>query len=285
MNHQVEEHCNVNQDSIAQNTRSKKRAVENPTPPPLNQTSTSSTTPHSQAASQQANTFQQQRQDDRRKDVSDPQVVPSQPLSNTAPRVPTKVSSAPFSVVEQMKKTNVNISMWDVVPTIPMQKKLLQQELERIQPKDQASTMENTTSLVQPTGDVEINKKVRPPPFYVSLIIGGKLVHNCIIDSGASSSVMPRCVADALGMKYEPIVRNVLQLDGSTVKIVGVLRNVEMALHACPGCTIIQDISVAEVKPHFAICLFRDFTTQIGGFISIDWSYMSFKTRYGAKLF
>lgn len=48
-----------------------------------------------------------------------------------------------------------------------------------------------------------------------------------------------------------------------------------MALHACPGCTMIQDIYVAEVKPYFSICLSRDFTTQIGGFISVDWSYMS----------
>ena len=72
-------------------------------------------------------------------------------------------------------------------------------------------------------------------------------------------------------------------MDGSTVKTVGILRNVEMSLHACPGCTVIQDISVAEVKPHFSICLSRDFTTHIGGFISADWSYMSFKTRYGAN--
>ena len=143
--------------------------------------------------------------------------------------------------------------------------------------------MESATSLVQPAEDVETSKKVRPPPFYVSLIIGGKLVHNCMIDSGASSSVMPRCVANALGMKYEPIVRDVLQLDGSTVKTIGILRNVEMALHACPGCTMIQDISFAELNPYFAIYLSRDFTTQIGGFISADWSYMSFKTRYGAN--
>lgn len=62
--------------------------------------------------------------------------------------------------------------------------------------------MENATSLVQLAGGEETRKKVRPPPFYVSLIIGGKLVHNYMIDSGASSSVMPRCVANALGMKY-----------------------------------------------------------------------------------
>ena len=143
--------------------------------------------------------------------------------------------------------------------------------------------MEGATSLIHPSKEVETSKKVRPPPFYVSLIIGDKLVHNCMIDSGASSSVMPRCVADVLEMKYEPIVRDVLQLDGSTVKTIGIHRNVEMALHACPGCTVTQDISVAEVKPHFSICLSRDFTAQIGGYISSDWSYMSFRTRYGAK--
>ena len=116
----------------------------------------------------------------------------------------------PFSVVEKMKKTNVNICMWDVVATLPMQKRLLQQELESIEPKDQPPNMESATSLIQPSKEVETSKKVRPPPFYVSLIIGDKLVHNCMIDSGASSSVMPRCVVDALEMKYEPIVKDVL---------------------------------------------------------------------------
>ena len=33
MNHQMEEHCNVNQDSVAHNTRSKKRAMEHAAPP------------------------------------------------------------------------------------------------------------------------------------------------------------------------------------------------------------------------------------------------------------
>ena len=125
-----------------------------------------------------------------------------------------------------MKKTNVNISMCDVVATIPMQKRLLQQDLESIEPKDQPPSMESATSLVQPSKEVETSKKVRPPRFYVSLIIGDKLVHNCMIDSEASSSVMPRCVADALEMKYEPIIRDVAQLDGSTVKTIGILRNV-----------------------------------------------------------
>ena len=100
-----------------------------------------------------------------------------------------------------------------------------------------------------------------------------------MIDLGASSSMMPSYVADALEMKYEPNVRDVLQLDGSTLKTVGILRNVEMALHACPSCIVTQDISIAKVKPHFFFCLSRDFTTQIGGYISSDWSYMFFRKK------
>ena len=72
-------------------------------------------------------------------------------------------------------------------------------------------------------------------------------------------------------------------MDGSVIKTIGILRNFEMALHAYPSCTMTQDILVAKVKPHFAICLSRDFTAQIGGCISSDWLDMFFRTRYGTK--
>ena len=100
--------------------------------------------------------------------------------------------------------------MWDVIVAIPTQKRLLQQKLEIIEPKDQPSREESATSLIQPSREMETSKKVRPPPFYVSLIIGDKLVHNYMIDSRASSLVMPKCVDDALEMKYEPMFKNVL---------------------------------------------------------------------------
>ena len=71
-----------------------------------------------------------------------------------------------------------------------------------------------------------------PPLFYVSLIIGEKLVHNCVINSSANHFVMPKCVADLMGIKNGPMVRDVLQLDRSFFKTVGFLKNVEMTLHA-----------------------------------------------------
>ena len=55
MNHLVEEHCNVNLDSIAHNTRSKRRAMEDATHLPLNHASTYNAIPHEQSTNDQSN--------------------------------------------------------------------------------------------------------------------------------------------------------------------------------------------------------------------------------------
>lgn len=73
-----------------------------------------------------ANSSQQQRHNYSREGVNDPQVVPSQLPTHAAPKFPAKAPNASFSVVEKMKRKNVNISMWNFVATIPSQKKLLQ---------------------------------------------------------------------------------------------------------------------------------------------------------------
>ena len=91
-----------------------------------------------------------------------------------------------------------------------------------------------------------------------------------MIDSGASNSIMPRCIVDQAGLKYEPMIKHVLQLDGTSMTIVGIIKGLRMTLHACPSCTITQDVSIVELPPHFSICLSRDFTTQIGGYIASD---------------
>lgn len=72
-------------------------------------------------------------------------------------------------------------------------------------------------------------------------------------------------MADQLGMKYEPMIKHVIQLDGTSITIVGTIKGLKMALHACPSCTVIQDISIVQLPAHFALYLSRSFIAQIGG--------------------
>jgi len=39
------------------------------------------------------------------------------------------------------------------------------------------------------------------PPFYTSLNIHDKVLHNCLMDSGASHNIMPKTVMDELGLE------------------------------------------------------------------------------------
>ncbi len=64
--------------------------------------------------------------------------------------------------------------------------------------------------LMKHTKDEGANKKSKPSPFYLSLIIKDRILHHFLIDSGAGSSIMPTCVAHQLGIKYESMIKHVL---------------------------------------------------------------------------
>lgn len=104
-----------------------------------------------------------------------------------------------------------------------------------------------------------------------------------MIDSGESGFVMPKQIADQLGLQYEVISKGVVKLDGKIVTTVGVIKDLSLTLHACPNVTVLQDVSVIDLPPLFALCLSRDFKTRIGGYLSVDWSHMLFQNRYGTK--
>lgn len=59
--------------------------------------------------------------------------------------------------------------------------------------------------------------KTKPNPFYLTLIVRDKIFHNFMIDSGASTTVMPKQIIEILNIKYEPLNRGVMQLDENKV--------------------------------------------------------------------
>jgi hypothetical protein len=45
------------------------------------------------------------------------------------------------------------------------------------------------------------------PPFYISLNVHDKILHNCLMDSGASHDVIPKVVMDELGLDITNHIR------------------------------------------------------------------------------
>jgi hypothetical protein len=64
------------------------------------------------------------------------------------------------------------------------------------------------------------------PPFLLTFKIFNKNVHNCMVDSGASSNVMPWSFCQNINPELEPSSLKIIQLDRTDVKVIGELKNV-----------------------------------------------------------
>ena len=101
------------------------------------------------------------------------------------------------------------------------------------------SSMENkqktTEEEKRPNSRVDgelIGRKSRSriPPFLLTFNIFNINVHNCLVDSGASSNVMPYLVCKKLNAQPKILKTKIIQLDRSHVKVVGGLKYVMIRL-------------------------------------------------------
>lgn len=105
-----------------------------------------------------------------------------------------------------------------------------------------------------------------------------------MIDSGASTIIMPKQIAKVLNIKYDPFNKGVMLLDGNRVQTIGLIKNLPLTLFACPSVTVSQEVMVIDIPPVFGLYLSRYFTTKIGGYMSLDWSHLILRTQHVAKL-
>lgn len=131
---------------------------------------------------------------------------------------------------------------------IPGQKELLRDKLDNLSLTNEPQKDQPTIALANdiPIKNNQPIQTPKPPPFFVTLIIGNHLVHNWLIYSGASSSIMPKDLAYKLGLIYEPVSRGVVQLDGTSVKSVGLVKDLGLTLHSCPNFVIPLDMYIAK---------------------------------------
>ena len=101
-----------------------------------------------------------------------------------------------------------------------------------------SKTIVGSNSNVKTTADKDAligkNSKSTTPPFLLMFEIFNRNVDNCMINSGASSNVMPYSVYKKLNPKPTPCEIQINQLDQSKVKIVGELKGVMIRMATNP---------------------------------------------------
>ena len=142
--------------------------------------------------------------------------IPSQnqPSSSNLPSTSKTLvvsDSMDYNIIEDMKKTKANITMFEL-SKLKHQHKLLLKELNVVpsSPLPNAVLSKAANDSGQPpSGRVEATDAVligdrsnsHTPPFLLTYEIYNRNLHNCLIDLGASSNIMPASVCSKLNIE------------------------------------------------------------------------------------
>ena len=111
------------------------------------------------------------------------------------------------------------------------------------------------------------------PPFYTSLNVHDKILHNCLMDSGESHNLMPKSFMDELGLEITKAYRDIYSFDSRKVKFLGVIKYLVVTLFQLPMKSIVMDILVANVPTNFGMLLSRSWIKRLEGTFQMDLSY------------
>jgi len=111
------------------------------------------------------------------------------------------------------------------------------------------------------------------PSFYVSLTIHDKILHNCLLDTGASHNLMPKVVMEELGLNITRSYHDLFTFDSKKVKCLGLIKDLAITLTQLPIKSIMMDIVVADVPPKFGMMLSKGWIKRLGGTLLNDLSY------------
>jgi hypothetical protein len=111
------------------------------------------------------------------------------------------------------------------------------------------------------------------PPFYTSLNIHDKVLHNYLMDSRASHNIIPKTVMEELGLEIKKAYDDLYSFDSRKVQCLGVIKYLVVSLFQLPMKIVVMDIMVVDVTPKFGMLLSRSWIKRLGGTLQMDLTY------------
>jgi hypothetical protein len=110
-------------------------------------------------------------------------------------------------------------------------------------------------------------------PFYITLNIHDQLLHNCMLDSGASHNVMPKTIMERLGLQITRPYGDLYSFDSRKVKCMGMIKDLVVTLAQVPVKSVLMDVVIADIPPKYGMLLSRSWGAKLGGSLQLDMSY------------
>jgi len=164
---------------------------------------------------------------------------------------------------------------------IPRQKDFLLQALSSVEKLVAASGLERNLSSTDPVSKPTVNiclgdRKEKPfvPPFLLTFEVFNRNLHNCLVDFGVSSNMMPLAICNKLVVIPLKSDKHVIQLDRTQVKVMGELKDVMIRIVTHPKFVQVIDIIVIDIPDAYGLLLGRYWSEKMNGYFNIDWEHL-----------
>lgn len=121
------------------------------------------------------------------------------------------------------------------------------------------------------------------PPFYISVNIHDKVLHNAMLDSRASHNLMPKSVRKKLNLDITRPYKDLFSFDSSQVKCLGLIKDLCVSLMQYLANTILIDIVVTDIPPTYAMLLSRSWGAKLQGSLQLEMLYATISVFGHAK--
>jgi hypothetical protein len=103
-------------------------------------------------------------------------------------------------------------------------------------------------------------------PFYISSTVHEHLLHNCMLDSGASHNLMLKIVMENLGLEITRPYHDLYSFDARKVRFLGMIKDLIVHLPQILVKCVLMDIVVqADVLVNYGMILSRSWASKLGG--------------------
>jgi len=139
--------------------------------------------------------------------------------------------------------------------------------------KDSVNVLDDTPELLF---SPEVNGKSTYGsilPFYVSLHIHDKVLHNAMFDLGTLHNLMPKAVMEKLNLDVTRPYKDLFSFDSIQVKCLGLIKDLCVSLVQFPYKTILMDVVVTDIPTKYGMLLSRSWGAKLQGSLQLDLSY------------
>jgi hypothetical protein len=102
-------------------------------------------------------------------------------------------------------------------------------------------------------------------PFYISLNIHDLILHNSMLDLGASHNLMTKAMMEKLGLKVTRPYKDLHSLDSSKVKCIGLIKDLFITLAQILTKRLVMDIVIVEIPPKYGMLLSSSWGDKLRG--------------------